>query len=251
MEIGANIGLFTLIAADVVGPTGHVYGFEPSSRIFERLLANIRLNGFKNVSRHQIAVGTQEGVATLTTPIDGFAAWSSLAHPIAGNRFATETVRTRSWDQFARDHNLAGRVTMMKIDVEGLETQVLSGGIESLSRQDAPVVVRQKSARGASPHARSAATTGQGDQAGTASSLACTTVPLRRSRQHNRIAADMKFLKNATHEISKDLQHSAMNILTRAGERANERPLLRFLEGVEALPPKGNFLWPALSCPGK
>jgi hypothetical protein len=49
-------------------------------------------------------------------------------------------VRTVKWDDFAREHNLMGRVNMMKIDVEGWESHVLSGGIGTFKRQDAPVL---------------------------------------------------------------------------------------------------------------
>ena len=140
VDMGANIGLFTVIAAHLVGQTGQVYGFEPFSKNFNRLLENVQLNGFTNVSCHHTAVADQQGEATLAAPLDGLGAWSSCAHPIAGHQFTTETVAAVPWDQFAQEHDLVDRVTMMKIDVEGWETRVLTGGAQTLARAEAPVL---------------------------------------------------------------------------------------------------------------
>jgi FkbM family methyltransferase len=140
VDIGANIGLFTLIAAHYVGPTGLVYAFEPSPCTFDRLRDNVVLNRMHNVQCHQLALSDQELVQPLTVALDGWDAWSSLAHPIAGSSFATEHVACVTWDQFAVEHTLAGNVTMMKIDVEGWEERVLAGGAQTLARPNAPLL---------------------------------------------------------------------------------------------------------------
>jgi FkbM family methyltransferase len=140
VDIGANIGLFTLIAAHRVGNAGYVYAFEPCSRTYQRLLANVTLNGLANVSCYQLALSDDATQLNMNVSLDGFDAWNSLAQPIAGHSFAVETVNCTTWDSFAREHNLFGRVTMMKIDVEGWETRVLLGASETLSRMDAPVL---------------------------------------------------------------------------------------------------------------
>ena len=72
--------------------------------------------------------------------LDGYDAWNSMAIPHAGTTFATEMVSAVTWDEFVEKHNLHGRVTMMKIDVEGWETHVLAGGSATLSRKDAPIL---------------------------------------------------------------------------------------------------------------
>lgn len=140
VDVGANIGLFTLIAANIVGNTGHVYAFEPCSKTFQRLLSNMQLNRLNNVSCYQIALSDEEAVKEITISLDGFDAWNSLAKPIAGNSFAVEKVNCTTWNKFAQENNLAGRVTMMKIDVEGWELHVLKGGYDTLSRTDAPIL---------------------------------------------------------------------------------------------------------------
>jgi len=54
--------------------------------------------------------------------------------------FGTEIVNCVSWDDFAKKHDLIGRVSMMKIDVEGWESRVLEGGYKVLSREDSPIL---------------------------------------------------------------------------------------------------------------
>lgn len=140
VDVGANIGLFTLIAANIVGNTGHIYAFEPCSRTYQRLIANTQLNCLTNVSCYQLALSDKETQTDMTVSLDGFDAWNSLAKPIAGEQFAVERVECTTWNKFAQENNLVGRVTLMKIDVEGWEAHVLKGGYDTLSRTDAPIL---------------------------------------------------------------------------------------------------------------
>src|SRR5919109_3585908 len=50
LDVGANIGWYTLLAARAAGPSGHVYSFEPDPRTLPSLEQNVRANGFSNVS---------------------------------------------------------------------------------------------------------------------------------------------------------------------------------------------------------
>jgi FkbM family methyltransferase len=140
VDIGANIGLFTLIASYCVGQNGYVYSIEPCSKTYRRLVRNVELNGMNNVKCEQIALSDHTGQVEMNVSLDGYDAWNSIAQPISGDVFTVESIRARSWDDFAREHKLMGRITMMKIDVEGWESHVLSGGYETLSRTDAPVL---------------------------------------------------------------------------------------------------------------
>lgn len=140
VDVGANIGLITLIAARRVGNAGCVYAFEPCTETYERLLANVELNGFANVFCHQLALSDRIDQLDMTISTDGFDAWNSLAQLIRGNSFAIETVNVVTWDSFAQKQNLIERVTMMKIDVEGWESHVLSGGRRTLSQSSAPIL---------------------------------------------------------------------------------------------------------------
>lgn len=140
VDIGANLGLFSIRAADVVGPTGQVHAFEPCAKTFEWLRDNVALNGWNHVQLHPLAVSDNAGSAELITAAEGKAAYNSLAKPYVGGEFETQRIDTTTWDTFASEHQLDGKVALMKIDVEGWETKVLAGAVRSLSRPDAPVL---------------------------------------------------------------------------------------------------------------
>lgn len=138
VDVGANIGLFTVIGAKVVGPTGRVYAFEPSALAYGRLTQNVMLNHLTNVECLQLALSDQDERRIMTTAPDGFAAWNSLAHPSAGSRFVPEEIQCRQWDTFAAQANLSGKVALIKIDVEGWEFYMLNGAQATLVQPDAP-----------------------------------------------------------------------------------------------------------------
>ena len=140
VDVGANIGLFSLIAARIVGPSGQVFAFEPTPLSYSRLQENIQANRFANVRTFQLALSDQEGSLEFSKSVDGFDAWNSPAAPAMGSKIEKEQVQATTWDKFSSDHDLRGKVTMMKIDVEGWESKVLAGACESLQRPDAPLL---------------------------------------------------------------------------------------------------------------
>jgi len=140
VDIGANIGLFTILAGRYVGSEGAVYAFEPCAKTYQRLLANVELNRLTNVSCYQTALSNHTGCEDLAVSLEGFDDCNSLARPVFGELFTSERVASTTWDKFANEHGLAGRVAMMKIDVEGWETYVVDGGARTLGREDAPIL---------------------------------------------------------------------------------------------------------------
>lgn len=138
VDVGANIGLFALIAGARVGSTGRVIAFEPAASTYERLTENVRRNQLSSVICLNMALSNEEGTASLVSSIDGYDAWNSLARPTMGDSFAEEPIAMTTWDGYAQEHGLVGKVRMMKIDVEGWETRVLSGGRRFFERPDAP-----------------------------------------------------------------------------------------------------------------
>lgn len=143
VDVGANAGIFTLMAARLAGPGGSVHAFEPSPRDRERLQANVALNALPNVSVHAMALGRAAGKAVLAV--------SAAAHPghntLGGFAYKEDAraysveVEVMSLDDFARSAGLT-RLDLLKIDVEGSETAVLEGAQESL-RKFRPVIVAE------------------------------------------------------------------------------------------------------------
>lgn len=140
VDVGANIGLYAVIAGHRVGDQGRVYALEPSARPFRRLLVNVALNRLANVECVQLALSDRAEQVAISTSLDGHDAWNSLSRPVAGSMFTEEIIDCVRWDNFARERHLVGRVVMMKIDVEGWEQHVLRGGAETFARDDAPIL---------------------------------------------------------------------------------------------------------------
>lgn len=138
IDVGANIGLFTLKAARLVGPQGRVVALEPGKAAREQLVANLSLNKFNHVTVIDKALSDVEGEATLHHVDKGGdpQAFSLLAD---GTEKSSETVAMTTLDRVVTEHGLP-RVDCIKIDVEGFEAHVLRGARETLSRWHPTVI---------------------------------------------------------------------------------------------------------------
>lgn len=117
VDIGANIGLYTLAMARRVGPHGHVFAFEPAPENFALLAQNIESNGYAAiVTASRTAIADRSGPGRLALD-----AHNSGMHRLAPD--GTVEVETACLDDL-----LAGqRVDFVKIDIEGAEVAVLRG----------------------------------------------------------------------------------------------------------------------------
>jgi FkbM family methyltransferase len=126
LDIGANIGYYTLIAADLVGPDGRVYAFEPDPGNFDLLEKNVRLNAFTNVVLVNKAVSNADGEARLYLA-DGNWGWHRIYEtPDARGHIPTELV---ALDSFFDDEDLGANL-VIKLDIEGAEV----GAVQGMSR---------------------------------------------------------------------------------------------------------------------
>jgi FkbM family methyltransferase len=129
VDIGANAGLFSLAAAAFVGSSGQVIAFEPSSREYASLLANLKLNGLSHVTSVQSAIGEAVGHADLKIAESLYSGHNTLMSGFAYESVAStkiERVPVTTLDSYASDRNLA-RVDAIKVDVEGAELMALRG----------------------------------------------------------------------------------------------------------------------------
>lgn len=147
LDVGANVGLYSVFASRKVAPGGMVYSFEPSSETYDRLLANLALNRATNVKAAKLAVGDQPGEVSLlreTRLSDGERyVDASLAEVKSASELSdTERVRIVTLDQWAAENGLAEtKFDFIKIDVEGAELYVLKGAASVISRSPDIVVL--------------------------------------------------------------------------------------------------------------
>src|SRR5579872_858624 len=122
VDIGANVGYFSLLAATLVGPSGHVIAFEPNPEIFSRLKANIARNGF-SIKAYQCACSETEGTISLYVNGTGNSGASSMSQANAAGNTSREV------NCIIPDTLIEGqaRPKLIKIDVEGAEMLVLRG----------------------------------------------------------------------------------------------------------------------------
>ena len=140
LDVGANDGLFSVFAACRVGRQGHVYAFEPSTREFSRLEANIKVNRLHNVTAIHKAVLDAAGHFVLKISEYGHEGQNTLGdfvHDV--KQGGIQTVEGCRLDDFVRSQKIS-RLDLMKIDVEGAEYKVLQGG-QRVIREFKPVIL--------------------------------------------------------------------------------------------------------------
>lgn len=126
VDAGANVGYYTLLASQLVGPEGHVYSFEPDNGVFDCLTRSVKTNNCSNVSALNMALGDQNGLVSFheSERERGFVA------DLGAESLQVEQV---SMDAFFRARNWP-KVDIVKIDVEGGEESVLRGMRELVER---------------------------------------------------------------------------------------------------------------------
>jgi len=133
---GANEGLYTLLAARRVGPSGRVLSIEPSSREFGRLEKNIALNRLEGVTPLRLALGADAGVAELAIAEPRHEGQNTIGARVSNPKVQTvghESVRVESIDGLVAEHGLE-RVDIIKLDVEGSEVAALAGAAATIER---------------------------------------------------------------------------------------------------------------------
>ena len=120
LDVGAHIGSLTVPLARLVGREGRVYAFEPQKEVFRELVHNLRLNELANVTPLRFAVSSQPGTVEMS-PVFIDAGWTRIGK-------GGEKVEARTIDSFGFSD-----VSLIKIDVEGHEVEVLKGAEETVS----------------------------------------------------------------------------------------------------------------------
>lgn len=136
IDIGANLGVYCLPMARLVGPAGQVYAFEPASDTRRYLEASRKKNRANNLHIIAAAVSDSDRVGHLVLGA------SSELNTLEGDG-SGESVRIASLDQEQKTQNW-GQIDFIKIDAEGEEQKILTGGKEFFERQSPLVMFEVK-----------------------------------------------------------------------------------------------------------
>jgi FkbM family methyltransferase len=128
VDVGANVGVFTIPLANIVGASGVALAIEPQRQLYQMLNGNLALNQITNVYTMHGALGEKSGI--INVPAIKYSTSGNFGGVELGASTG-EVVRVSTLDQI-----LEGRaVQFIKIDVEGMERQLIAGGIRTLGNK--------------------------------------------------------------------------------------------------------------------
>ncbi len=140
IDCGANIGVHTIEWANLMAGWGHVHAFEAQERIFYALAGNIVINNCLNASARNVAVGSVVGEIDIPEP--NYLTPASYGSFELKKRSSTEFIGqsidydhpTKKVAQITLDSLSLPRVDLLKIDVEGMEEEVLTGATSIIEK---------------------------------------------------------------------------------------------------------------------
>jgi FkbM family methyltransferase len=142
VDVGANLGDFSLIASRLIGAAGKVVAFEPDPENYGWLSKSIKRNKLSNIELRAEALSNEDGQASFF--LSQVSGWHTLKKDQLSNEKQEIVVPTRRLDGVPLD-----RLDVMKIDVEGAEFEVLQGAREQISRFNPTIFIDLHPAMGA------------------------------------------------------------------------------------------------------
>ncbi len=139
IDIGANIGLFSLLASKKIGDKGKVICFEPAPETYRRLNENIELNHIKNIESRNVGLSDKDDELKFYISDTGFDAWNSFAPTNDYKLRKSIDIKVSTLDKELENLDKS-TIKLIKIDVEGWEKFVLQGG-KSFFENYSPIVM--------------------------------------------------------------------------------------------------------------
>ncbi|WP_321339531.1 FkbM family methyltransferase [Breoghania sp.] len=140
IDVGANVGIYSLFVANLVGEGARVIAVEPQPELFERLMHNIAFNPQGRIDAVPVAVSDRDGAARLfLDPLNEGQA--SIRFILSSDAEATQiNVPTRSLYSLVKAQGLT-RVDALKLDVTGAEDLILAGFLRDAPKSLWPQVI--------------------------------------------------------------------------------------------------------------
>lgn len=136
LDIGANIGAHTLPLARLVGPDGKIYAFEPTKYAFGKLKQNLNLN--PELASRIVAEQMRLTHTGATDPGEIYSSWKVVGQEPRHKKHlgiakSIDGANATSLDEYWEKMNLR-QLDLVKLDVDGFETEVIKGGKNTLRR---------------------------------------------------------------------------------------------------------------------
>ncbi|MFH1457235.1 MAG: FkbM family methyltransferase [Patescibacteria group bacterium] len=142
IDIGANVGLYSIIAGKIIGTKGKIWAFEPSSDTIEKFKKNVILNKLENIKIEKCALGDEDDQMIELVLEQGF----GDGHRYLNKDFKKnkniqehEKIKVIKLDTYFKDREKE-KIDLVKIDVEGSELHVLKGAHEII-KNNANIVI--------------------------------------------------------------------------------------------------------------
>jgi FkbM family methyltransferase len=136
LDVGSNFGQMALLFAQMVGDAGRVLAFEADEFVFSVLQRNIAANGARNIEPHLGAVHERSGERAFY-PVPDFKRFGTYgSHGIEPRATSGRSIQTLRID----DLEIAGRVSFMKIDVQGCDLFAMRGAASTIARHRMPIL---------------------------------------------------------------------------------------------------------------
>ena len=135
LDVGANLGYFTLVAADRVGPMGRVHAFEPDPENHRFCSENVELNALGDrVEVHRLGLGDRPDEQTLYRSAFNHGGHQLIRQLPEASDTVGVSVPLTSLDQWVAERPEVDRIDCIKMDVQGYETRALHGMREQIAR---------------------------------------------------------------------------------------------------------------------
>jgi FkbM family methyltransferase len=123
LDIGANLGLISIVSRQIVGATGKIHAFEPQLTLTDFMRESLEKNGYSDVVVHNIALGIQRESKDLFIPVGHVGAASLKRKPKKATRISVEIENATAYFT----HLNLPSIRLVKIDVEGYEAEIIEG----------------------------------------------------------------------------------------------------------------------------
>jgi FkbM family methyltransferase len=140
IDIGANIGVYSKILSELVGPEGHVYSIEPFPTTFEILCYNVRKLHLDNVEPVNVAISDSDEIVTMALPFNSSGVEthyraSIITNPVEKGKIEAANVQATTIDSKFLSESRA--ISFIKCDVEGHEPACIKGAAKFLAQSQA------------------------------------------------------------------------------------------------------------------